>query len=244
MKSISRLLFIALVVKFCVLTVYGFTKKPVKILVFSKTTGYRHKSISSGIIAIQNLGRENRFLVDTSENSAVFTLENLKGYKAVIFLSTTGNNLFNEEQKAAFKEYINQGGGFVGIHAATDCFYNWEWYGKLVGGYFKSHPKIQEATLTILDTKHPSTRNLKSPWVHTDEWYNFKSLSTHIKPLINLEEASYKGGENGDFHPIAWYHKFEGGRVFYTGLGHTEAAYSNTSFLKHLLGGIKYAADL
>lgn len=216
-------------------------KKPVKVLVFSKTLGFRHKSIQPGIAAIKKLGEENGFIADTTEDATKFTTDNLKNYKAVIFLSPTGE-VFNDEQKLAFQTYIKSGGGFVGIHAATDCLYKWEWYGKMIGGYFASHPAVQEAVLTIKDTKHPSTKKLVSPWTHRDEWYNFKYTNTDVKVLLTVDEKSYKGGKNGDYHPAAWYHEFEGGRVFYTALGHTSECYTtDENFLKHLMGGIKYA---
>lgn len=215
-----------------------------KVLVFSKTTGYRHKSIPAGILAIQQLGKENNFTVDTTENAANFTFKNLKQYKALIFLSPTGDDLFDENQKKALQKYIRNGGGFVGVHAASDCLFNWEWYGKLVGAYFVDHPKVQEASLKVVDQTHPSTRHLPSLWIHTDEWYNFKDINPDIRRLIILDESSYKGGKNGSDHPISWYHTYEGGRVFYTGLGHTEQAYQDPSFLTHLLGGIRYSMGL
>lgn len=219
-------------------------RKPAKVLVFSKTLGYRHKSIKDGVKAIQKLAKQNNFIVDTTENAGKFTAENLKQYDAILFLSPTGE-VFNDEQKAAFKQYIQKGGGFVGVHAAADCLYKWDWYGKMIGAYFESHPAIQEAVLTVVNTKHESTKNLVSPWKHRDEWYNYTYKNPNVNILLKLDEKSYKGGKNGDHHPIAWYHQFEGGRIFYTGLGHTAECYtSDEYFLKHLLGGIKYAAKI
>jgi uncharacterized protein len=213
-----------------------------KVLVFSKTTGYRHTCIKEGIAAMQKLGVENNFDVEATEDAGEFTDENLKQYKALIFMNPTGTNIFNESEKAAFKKYINNGGGFVGIHSATDCSYEWEWYGKMVGGYFKSHPKIQEATLHVISKKHPSTRQLPDVWQHKDEWYNFKDFNKDVNVLIRIDEKSYKGGENGDFHPISWYHNYDGGRAFYTALGHTDEDFtSDKNFLNDVLGGIEYA---
>lgn len=222
----------------------GNSKKPARVLIFSKTAGFRHKSIPAGIAAIMRLSKENNFLVDTTESGELFTAKNLRKYRAIIFLSPTGEDLLNDSQKKAFQQYIHKGGGFVGIHAATDCFFKWSWYGKLVGAYFTNHPKVQQASLQIVDKSHPSTADLPNPWSHKDEWYNFKDISAGIKVLINLDEKSYEGGKNGESHPIAWYQEFEGGRVFYTGLGHTEESYAEPEFLKHLLGGIRYAAKL
>lgn len=211
-----------------------------KVLVFAKTAGFHHSSISTGLIAIQKLGRENNFQVDTTRNSALFTTANLKQYAAVIFLSTTGDVL-DDEQQQAFEQYIRNGGGFVGIHAATDTEYDWPWYGKLVGAYFVKHPEQQIATLRITDQQTIATKHLPVSWSRKDEWYNFKDIQGDLKVLIELDETTYKGGTNGSHHPMAWYHDYDGGRSFYTGLGHVEESYADPLFLKHLLGGIQYA---
>ncbi len=215
------------------------TDEQVRVLVFSKTLGYRHRSIKDGVKAIKMLGEKNGFSVDYSQKSSAISNENLKKYKAIIFLSPTGEFL-NKDQKAAFQEFIHDGGGFVGIHAATDCLHKWAWYGEMIGAYFTSHPEIQEAQLNVIDKKHLSTQGLQNPWKHKDEWYNFTYTNKNINVLLTLDETTYKGGKNGEKHPIAWYHNFEGGKVFYTGLGHTKECYTNAAFLKHLLGGIKY----
>ena len=211
-----------------------------RVLIFSKTNGYRHGSIPAGIAAIRKLGETNGFDVDTTEDSTWFRKKILKRYAALIFLSTTGT-VFGPEEQTALQEYIHHGGGFVGIHAATDCEYNWQWYGDLVGGYFKSHPKQQQAKLIVVDKSNASTKDLPDPWERFDEWYNFKYLNPNVTVLLKIDEKSYTGGENGDNHPMAWYHEYEGGRAFYTELGHTDESYSDPKFLGHLLGGIKYA---
>ena len=217
-------------------------KRPGKprVLVFSKTAGYRHESIGVGKLAIMKLGRENGFDVDTTEDAIYFNEDSLSHYSTIIFLSTTGNVL-NAAQEAAFERYIQAGGGFVGVHSATDTEYDWGWYGRLVGGYFLSHPAQQVATLVIKDSSHISTKHLHTPWIRKDEWYNYKKLNPDVQILINLDEKSYEGGKNGDNHPIAWCHDYDGGRAFYTGLGHTDESYAEENFLKHLLGGIQYA---
>jgi type 1 glutamine amidotransferase len=214
-------------------------KKPV-VLIFSKTNGYHHSCIPLGITAIQKLGEANHFAVDTTTDSLRFTKKNLKKYAAVIFLCPTGK-VFGPEQEEAFKNYIQQGGGFVGIHSATDCEYGWPWYGQLTGAYFKSHPKQQEARLMIVNKNHPSTAGMPDSWVRMDEWYNFRDLNPDITVLIKIDESSYTGGENGSNHPISWYHEFDGGRAFYTALGHVDESYADPIFLNHLLGGIEWA---
>ena len=211
-----------------------------RVLVFSKTTGFRHNSIPEGKAAIMQLGQQNEFLVDTTEDAAYFTEDSLKNYSAVIFLNTT-MDVLNNQQEADFERYIQAGGGFVGVHSATDTEYDWGWYGRLVGGYFASHPKVQPANIKVSDQKHESTKHLPADWKRTDEWYNFKKLNPDVKVLMSLDEKTYEGGKNGDNHPISWYHEYDGGRAFYTGLGHTKETYAEENYLKHLLGGIKYA---
>jgi len=211
-----------------------------KVLVFSKTAGYHHMSIDAGIKAIQELGVKYHFAVDTTTDSTKFVLANLKKYSAIVFLSTTGDVL-NEEQQIAFQRYIQAGGGFLGVHAATDTEYGWPWYGKLVGAYFKSHPKQQDATLNVVDRDFIATKHLPQTWKRWDEWYNYKWIGNDLHVLIKIDEKSYTGGENGDNHPMAWYHNFDGGRAFYTELGHTDESYADPLYLNHLLGGIKYA---
>ena len=214
------------------------------ILVFSKTTGYRHASIKDGIEAIRKLANEHSMHVDFTEDSAAFSDENLARYKAVVFLSTSGNVL-DAEQKAAFERYIHAGGGYAGIHSATDTEYDWAWYGRLVGAFFKNHPHITRATINVEDQRHSSTSMLPKKWEWTDEWYNFRTDPRNdVHVLLTVDESSYQGGEMGKNHPIAWYHEFEGGRAWYTALGHTSEGFSEPLFLAHLWGGISYAAGL
>jgi cytochrome c len=176
------------------------------------------------------MGTENNFLADTTSDAGYFVDDSLKNYAAIIFLSTT-QNVLNPDQQVAFQRYIQAGGGFVGIHAAADTEYDWPWYNKLLGAYFSSHPRQQKAIIDIRDTTHASTSFLPRRWERFDEWYNYKNIQPDIKVLATLDETSYQGGTNGDFHPIAWYHAFDGGRAFYTGLGHTNESYTETLFL-------------
>lgn len=211
-----------------------------KVLIFCKTNGYHHASIAAGTVAIKKLGEENGFDVDVTEDSTQFRYKKLKKYSALIFLSPTGK-VFGPEEENALQKYIHHGGGFLGIHAATDCEYNWQWYGDLVGGYFKSHPKQQQANIIVVDKDNPATKGLPETWSRWDEWYNFKYLNPNIHVLLKIDEKSYTGGENGDNHPMAWYHEYEGGRSFYIELGHTDESYSDPAYLGLLLAGIQYA---
>ena len=238
MSKSLNLFLLALVLVFCVTGSASAKKK--RILVFSKTAGFHHSSIDEGITAIQKLGAENGFEVDTTKNSELITAANLKKYAAVVFLSTTGD-IFNDAQQKVFEDYIHAGGGFAGIHAAADTEYEWPWYGRLTGAYFVSHPAQQEAELKVNNNRTISTSHLPAVWKRKDEWYNYKDIQDGIRVLILLDENTYKGGSNGSTHPIAWYRDFEGGRSFYTGLGHVEESYTDPLFLKHILGGIQYA---
>ena len=204
--------------------------------------GYKHASIPKGIATIQKLGKENGFEVDTTKNASLFTDENLRQYSAIVFLSTTGN-ILEHYQEAAFERYIQSGGGFVGIHAATDTEYDWGWYNKLVGGQFLSHPAgTPNSDFIVKDNSFIATRHFKdSIWNRNDELYNFKNLNKEVKVLITVDESTYEGGENGSFHPMSWYHEFDGGRAFYTAAGHTDESFSEEKFVKHILGGIQYA---
>lgn len=213
-----------------------------KVLVFSKTMGFKHASIPAGMAAIQKLGAENGFKVDTTKNADDFNEENLKQYAAIIFLSTT-LNVLDAKQEAAFERYIQAGGGFAGIHAAADTEYDWGWYNQLVGAQFQSHPSgTPEADFVIKDKDFIATEHFTdSVWHRSDEIYNYKNINPDVNVIMTVDESTYDGGENGDYHPFAWYHEFDGGRAFYTGAGHTEESYSESLFLEHILGGIQYA---
>lgn len=215
-------------------------------LVFSKTLMFRHASITNGIAAIQKLGAENRFQVDATEDSSWFTPANLAKYKVVIFLSTSGD-ILNENQQAAFKEFIERGGGLVAIHAgvagdvATEG--GWPWYGEALCARFTNHSAIVEAAIDVEDLRNPSTAGLPKRWVRKDEWYNFiESPRSQVRVLASLDESTYKGGTMHGDHPVAWCKKMGRGRVWYTALGHTETSFAEPLFLEHLLGGIQVAA--
>ncbi|MGW1003734.1 ThuA domain-containing protein [Streptomyces sp. NPDC002520] len=212
-----------------------------RVLVFSKTAGFRHDSIPDGIATIKQLGEANGFTVDATEDAGAFTGANLRRYDAVVFMSTTGDVL-DDTQQAAFEGYIHQGGAYVGVHSAADTEYDWAFYGGLAGAYFQNHPAIQPARVNVEDRGHPATAHLGMTWDRTDEWYNYRSNPrerAHV--LASLDESSYSGGTmNGD-HPIAWCQNYQGGRAFYTGEGHTKESYTDPAFRQHLLGGIRWA---
>ncbi|WP_240135188.1 ThuA domain-containing protein [Streptomyces sp. MUM 178J] len=212
-----------------------------RVLVFSKTAGFRHGSIPAGIAALKELGGDGNMTVDATEESRQFTAGNLARYDAVVFLSTTGDVL-DAEQQSAFERYIAAGGGYMGVHAAADTEYDWDFYGGLVGAYFSSHPHIQRAALRLEDRTHPATSHLDAAWQRTDEWYNYRTNPRGgVRILATLDETTYQGGTMKGDHPIAWCQSYQGGRSFYTGGGHTEEAYAEPAFRQHLLGGLQYA---
>ena len=218
--------------------------EPPKVLVFSRTAGFRHGSIPAGIKSITELGREHGFRVEATEDPRAFDPERLKNVDCVVFLNTTGDVLDDARQKH-FEKFIQGGGGYVGVHSAADTEYDWPWYGRLVGAWFKTHPSIQPARINVEDRTFPATRMLPATWDRTDEWYVYReNPRPNVRVLMSLDETSYQGGGmNGD-HPISWYHDYDGGRAFYTGGGHTDASYSEPRFRDHLAGAIKWAAGM
>lgn len=240
---------------------------PYKVLVVGKTLGFRHSHIDETTNSVIELGQENGFTVDVwddrqpalSMTSTPFTsAESLSQYATILFASNVdGTNnqdparprTLNDAELAAFQGYIRDGGGFVGLHAATDAMHAVPWYGQLTGGgaRFAGHPQQQTATMRVESPTHPSTEMLPKEWIRFDEWYNFTSNPREdVHVLLTLDEATYNpgGGRMGADHPIAWCHNFEGGRSWYEGAGHVDAAYADPLFLDHLLGGIEWTAGV
>ncbi|MFC5902971.1 ThuA domain-containing protein [Streptomyces zhihengii] len=215
-----------------------------RVLAFSRTAGFRHSSIDDGLAALRELGGANNFTVDATEDPTAFTTANLARYRAVVFLSTTGDVL-DGTQQTAFEQYIRAGGGYVGVHAAADTEYDWPFYAGLAGALFQSHPHNQTATVEVENRAHDATAHLGTTWQRFDEWYNYRTnprTTAHV--LASLDESSYTGGSMSGDHPIAWCKDYEGGRAFYTGGGHTDESYSEPAFRRHVLGGIRWAAGM
>jgi len=214
-----------------------------RVLLFSRTTGFRHDSIPVAIQTLTTLGPANGYLAEASEDPALFTADALARYQVVVFLMTTGDPL-DDTAQAAFEAWIGGGGNYVGVHSAADTEYNWPFYGQLVGTYFKQHPAIQPATVSVEVADHPATAGLPSPWMRTDEWYDFQTnprATTTV--LMTVDESTYTGGTMGADHPIAWAHPTGGGgRAIYTAMGHTMESYADPLFQQHLVGAIRWAA--
>jgi len=203
-----------------------------RLLVYTRTGGYRHDSIPAGVAAIGELG----FTVDHTEGD----LARLDRYDAVVFLSTSGNVL-SEADKAALVSYLGTGGGWLGIHAAATTEYDWPWFGDLVGARFDQHPPVQTATMTVERRDHPATRHLAARWTWRDEWYAFRADPRDtVNVLLSVDESTYQGGTMGAGHPIAWCREFGGGRSFYTALGHTSAGFADPAMRQHLAGAVRW----
>lgn len=221
------------------------------VLLFTKTAGFHHKSIHEGVAGVRALAQRHNFTLEWHEDANRINDKNLEKFDVIVFLNTTGD-IFNAEQQKAMEKFIQSGKGFVGIHSAADTEYEWEWYTKMVGRMFKIHPAQQTAMLDVVDSNFPGMGRMPKRLMWTDEWYEYGPEKINdLKYLVAVDEKTFapyaKWGDNegkgmGDFHPISWYHEYDGGRAFYTGLGHIPAIYSDPIFLDHLYGGIYWAA--
>ncbi|RYG26784.1 DUF1080 domain-containing protein [bacterium] len=212
------------------------------VLLFSKTSGFRHDSIPAARNALMKLGEERGWNVVATEDPAFFDPTRLSAFDSVVFLMTTGDVL-NAEQEKAFESYVKGGGGYVGVHSAADTEYEWPWYGNLVGAYFLSHPAIQDATVRVEDKKHPSTSFLPSTWKRSDEWYDYRaSPRGKVRVLASLDSSSYKDSKMPGDHPIMWCQETGSGRSWYTGMGHTTESYADPIFLRTVAEGIDWAS--
>ncbi len=212
-----------------------------RMLVCTKTAGYRHKSIPAGIAALTDLGKLSGLDVETTEDMSALNPNTLRTCALVVFLSTSGDILTGDE-RASLAEFVAAGGGFMGVHGATTTEHSWPYFGDLMCARFNQHPRVQPALVRVEDPRHPATRNLPSEWPRVDEWYCFqKNPRPYARILLTVDESSYDGGTMGADHPIAWCHERLVGRVFYTAMGHTIESYDEPIFRDHLRGGIRYA---
>ncbi|WP_460979228.1 ThuA domain-containing protein [Spirosoma knui] len=241
----NRLVAIALLCSVWLASLPLYAQSPkINVLVFSKTAAFRHQSIEAGKKALAKMATEKGFGVSFTEDASQFTESNLKKFNTVVFLSTTGDVL-NNEQQSSFERYVQAGGGYVGIHAATDTEYEWPWYGKLAGAYFLDHPmpnNVQKGKFIVAMKNHWATKGMPDEFERSDEFYSFKDISPKINVVLKIDDKSYTGGKNPDFHPMSWYQEFDGGRAFYTAMGHTDETFAEPLFLNHLWAGINYTA--
>jgi type 1 glutamine amidotransferase len=226
-------------------------QKQFNVLLVTTTRGWHHESVHYGVVAMEQLAIKHNFALTLFEDPSSFTDKNLEQYQVVLFLNTTGD-IFDSAQQKVMERFIRSGKGFVGIHSASDTEYDWDWYTKLVGRMFRIHPVIQTARLKVLDGTFPGLNGYANGKLWTDEWYEFGPEKTPgLNYILGVDETSYnakvqwgdkKGEGMGALHPLSWYHNYDGGRSFYTALGHLPAIYSDPVFLDHVFAGIRWAA--
>ena len=244
--------FLVIILLQVTLSLQSQAQKQFKVLMVTTTRGWHHESVHAGVLAVQQLASRNSFEAVLLEDPNGFTDKNLQQYQAVIFINTTGDILDNEQQKV-MERFIQSGKGFVGVHSASDTEYDWEWYTKLVGRMFHIHPAVQTAKMKIIDAKFPGLQGFADDKLWTEEWYEFgPEKTTGLNYVLAVDETTYnpkadwgaraKGEGMGKLHPLAWYHNYDGGRAFYTALGHLPTNWNEPAFLNHLYAGIFWAA--
>lgn len=220
----------------------------VQVLLYTKNgKGYVHDNIPNSIEAIKALAAENGFTVDASEDPSVFTDENLKKYDAIIF-SNTNNDVFDTDaQKVAFMRFTQAGGGFMGIHSASGTERQWKWFKHLLGGTFFFHEPYGKFDVILLDRDHPSLAHLPARWTKEDECYYLKEMNVDLTVLAVNDLTGFKINEKrlrpntfGDVFPSVWCQEFDGGRQWYTSLGHNKEDYKTPEYRQHLLGGLQW----
>jgi type 1 glutamine amidotransferase len=228
----------------CVCERSAHAARPLQVLLFSKTSGFRHEAIPDAILALKALGKTRGWEVTATEDASVFTDERLKKFDMSVWLMTS-KDVLNDEQQGAFERFIQSGKGIALLHEGTDTEYDWPWFGELIGGaYFQAHPKIQSAKLRIENRDHPANKGVPASWVATDEYYNFRANPrAAVAVLLTVDESTYEAGPGamGVDHPIAWCRYYDGGRMFHTALGHGKEAYQDPAFLAHVAAGIDWA---
>ena len=221
---------------------------PSRVLVFSKTAGFRHESISSGIKMLYQLSASQNWVLTATEDASMFNDQVLGDIDVVVFLNPSGNSL-TEPQQSAFERFMKKGKGMVGIHSAADFEYEWPFYGQLLGAWFKNHPPSQQATVVFENFDHPAMKPFEGMKSYTtyDEWYTFKdNPRPNVNVLATLDENSIKSHDNNDWrmgdHPLIWWQETNGMRSFYTGFGHTHEAFQDQIIIDHIKNAINWAA--
>lgn len=235
----------------CLLFSLTLSAQQFRALLITETAGWHHPSITAAAPAMEGLAKRHDFVLDRYQPGMKLTEKMLEPYDVAIFVNTT-MDIFDEAEQAAFEKFIQAGNGYVGVHAASDTEYDWPWYTQLVGHMFIIHPAVQTAMVDVINRDFPGLERWPDRLLWTDEWYEFTPAKTEgLNYLITLDEKTYnpkadwgskKGEGMGDFHPISWYHEFDGGRAFYTAMGHMPEVYDEKLFLEHVYGGIYWAA--
>jgi len=224
-----------------------------KVLIYTRNgEGYIHDNIEASAKALKEICNEIKVETEVSDNPESFTTENLEQFHAIIFANTNNEAFITDDQRNAFKKFIRSGGGFVGIHSACGSERKWPWFWAMLGGKFLRHPPLQPFDIKVIERNHPSTRFLPDIWKWQDECYYINNLNPDIHVLLAVDLTTikdenrdeYPGTTFGDLFPLAWYHQFEGGREWYTALGHKPEHYADTLFRQHLMGGIMWVLDM
>jgi type 1 glutamine amidotransferase len=228
----------------------AFAKDKARVLVYSGSTGYRHESIPAAVASIKTLGEKAGYVIDSSEDPEVFTAENLARYKALVLVSNSTDpkkpesEWFTGSKRDALQGFLKAGKGVIGLHAAADSHYLWDWYGQMMGGYFERHPKgTPKGVVTVIDAGHPATAKLPKTLERNDEWYYYKDFDPTVRVLVTIDPRTI--GDNGEAdvnpNPLVWCHDFGGGRVFYSALGHTNESWSEPYMIDLMTGALAYA---
>lgn len=227
--------------------------KKVKVLVYTKNgKGYVHDNIPYAVKCIQKLGQETGFRVDVSDTPIVFNENNLKQYTFLLFPSTNNDVFEKDEQRLAFRRYMEAGGGFVGLHSVTGTERNWKWFKMMVGATFSWHAKNQLFKVKVIDPTHPAVQGLPLTWERKDECYFGKELYPGIKVLMAHDVTSLDQSDSArirqfaapfsDLYPASWYQHFDGGNSWITALGHDKENYTDTVYIRHIFQGMTYVA--
>ncbi|GHJ91665.1 hypothetical protein SNE510_11840 [Streptomyces sp. NE5-10] len=214
------------------------------VLLYTRTAGYRHASITDGAAALAGLAAGRGLTAETTGDPAAFHGAGLDGRALVVLLSTTGTVL-TPEGRTALEAYLRGGGALLAVHAAANAEPDWPFYGELLGTRFAGHPPLQPGAVLVEDARHPAAAPLPPRWEWTDEWYEYTShpRAAGVHVLLRADESAYEGGTLGDDHPIAWCRTVDRGRFLFTALGHAPEAYRDPAFLGHLDGALAWLLD-
>lgn len=222
-----------------------------KVLIYTKNgKGFVHKNIPQSIETIKGICQKNGWSCEASDDPSIFVTEKIAEFDVLVFSNTNNETFDTDEQKQVFKKYIQGGGGFAAIHSACASERQWPWYWANVGCKFVTHPPFQEFDIKVLDKKHPSTEFLPDVWKVKDECYMLDHISFNLNVLLAADLRTVKFSEKkprrqgrafGDYTPLCWYQEFDGGRQWYTALGHASKMYKDPTFIKHIEGGIRWA---
>lgn len=225
--------------------------KPHALIYTKNGEGFVHDNIASSITGLKKLLDEKGVTYDVSEDPSLFTDSNLKKYDVLIFSSTNNETFDTDKQRKAFQKYIQNGGGFVGIHSASGSERNWPWFWAMLGGKFFRHPPFQSFNIVKIDPDHPSAKAVPQYWEREDECYYIKELNPDIRIVLAADLTSinddqkdeYPGNIFGKYFPVTWYHHFDGGHQWYTSLGHAQKHYEDPVFMEHIWGGISWVLE-